>query len=288
MTPISPTGITYSLTWLSIEQTRLVPANEEAVETAEVETSTDESNQDTVMESADSTISENKMKGVVRNLLDGHFKGVSDVRLRINFRDDIATLEMERMVQVAQEGVSDLIQTVTGEVDAFLQSESLDDQILSTISEASDTFTSSVSQAVDSFQSDQPVKTDELISEIQTEFDDLVVSVTASFNSSSEANTEETDIPADNIIINPDRTANFPPSLADILSVENDVSLSYEQFIMDLTAAFELKLNELMMRLSEVKVLPDLSEPEGNGQSFQKFLTIYNGLLESDAIDLRT
>ena len=32
-------------------------------------------------------------KGVLRNLLAGHFKGVSDVRLRINFFEELAAIE---------------------------------------------------------------------------------------------------------------------------------------------------------------------------------------------------
>ncbi len=48
------------------------------------------------METARGTGTDPKVPGVIRNLLDGHYRGVSDVRLRINFRDRIAAVEAER------------------------------------------------------------------------------------------------------------------------------------------------------------------------------------------------
>ena len=38
-------------------------------------------------------------KGVLRLLQEGHFKGVSDVRLRINFHDEISAMESEQLME---------------------------------------------------------------------------------------------------------------------------------------------------------------------------------------------
>ncbi len=49
-------------------------------------------------------------KGVVRNLLAGHYKGVADVRLRINFADELQAIEQKS------------VQNTLGEYDATLES----------------------------------------------------------------------------------------------------------------------------------------------------------------------
>ena len=38
---------------------------------------------------------ESSQKGVIRNLQDGHFKGVADVRLRINFQAELNAIRQE-------------------------------------------------------------------------------------------------------------------------------------------------------------------------------------------------
>ena len=40
-------------------------------------------------------------KGVINNLLAGHYKGVADVRLRINFADELLALEQQEMMRSA-------------------------------------------------------------------------------------------------------------------------------------------------------------------------------------------
>jgi hypothetical protein len=44
----------------------------------------------------------------------------------------------------------------------------------------------------------------------------------------------------------------------------------------ELTAAFEAAMEELINGFSGVSALPPISEPEGNGRAYQKFLEIYN------------
>jgi len=54
--------------------------------------------------------------------------------------------------------------------------------------------------------------------------------------------------------------------------VEND----FQIFIQGLKEAFNSALAELTNSLAEMKVLPELSEPQGNGVAYDKFLDIYN------------
>ena len=46
---------------------------------------------------------------------------------------------------------------------------------------------------------------------------------------------------------------------------------------------FAESLDELANALNDIKSLPDLSEPNGNGKAYNKFLAIYNNLQGVDA-----
>ena len=57
-----------------------------------------------------------KVKGVVRNLLAGHFKGVADVRLRINFAEELAAAQAQARAPVAAQKVGELAVALDGAV----------------------------------------------------------------------------------------------------------------------------------------------------------------------------
>ena len=46
----------------------------------------------------------------------------------------------------------------------------------------------------------------------------------------------------------------------------------------NLTTIFNTALNELISRLDEIQILPDLSAPASNGRAYDKFLALYNEL----------
>jgi len=51
-----------------------------------------------------------------------------------------------------------------------------------------------------------------------------------------------------------------------------------QSYIEELESAFEAAMEELIGGLGEVQILPELSEPSGNGVAYEKFLAIYNEL----------
>ena len=52
-------------------------------------------------------------------------------------------------------------------------------------------------------------------------------------------------------------------------------------FIEQLNSIFLTALDELTESLSQVEVFTELSEPNGNGSAYDKFLAIYNDLLDT-------
>ena len=68
---------------------------------------------------------ETKTKGVVRLLQEGHFKGVADVRLRINFHDELTQLSIQSVqvdfagqVEQFEQGVDEAFATLLAAVES--------------------------------------------------------------------------------------------------------------------------------------------------------------------------
>lgn len=71
----------------------------------------------TVQETTESSDSQ----GVLRLLQEGHFKGVSDIRLRINFFNDLAAIEAEQLQAVADEQIDGILQSIGSIVGSLLE-----------------------------------------------------------------------------------------------------------------------------------------------------------------------
>ncbi|MHC4692251.1 MAG: hypothetical protein ACYS67_05890 [Planctomycetota bacterium] len=95
------------------------PKELKAAETVESPVTEKESAVDETTESSDS-------RGVLRLLQEGHFKGVADIRLRINFHDELAAIEAGKLQAIAEEQIEGILQSVGTIVGGLIEeSESL-------------------------------------------------------------------------------------------------------------------------------------------------------------------
>ena len=81
------------------------PKDQKAAEAADQPLTEQESTVQQTTESSDS-------QGVLRLLQEGHFNGVSDIRLRINFYNELAAIEAEQLQAVAEEQIDGILQSV--------------------------------------------------------------------------------------------------------------------------------------------------------------------------------
>jgi hypothetical protein len=218
-----------------------------------------------------------KTKGVIRNLMEGHFKGVADVRLRINFHEEIAAMEQVELDQIAGQGLTDIVEYVNSEMETLLQAGDFDEQIQTAIIEAQNTFTSNI-----------PEGSGQLVAGLQAGFDEFVSSLNAVLVPPQES------IPGEPEEIAPpiEDTANIIEKTAlisseEIPAPEESTSFDFEQFIGDLVEAFTLKLQELEASLASITVLPELSEPSGKGVAYQKFLDTYNQMRGATELEVQ-
>lgn len=187
-------------------------------------------------------------KGVLRLLQEEHFKGVSDVRLRINFFEQLNAIEAGKLQAVAEQKVNAVLESVGGIVDTFLAAEEngLTEEQTAGVPELQETFF----QAASGY-------TNEPVTDLNNAFDDFVEALRDLFAPPALTQEENTTAEAE--------SAGAP-------------GLPWQTFIEDLQSAFTTATNELTQAFAEVRILPELSEPNGNGVAYEKFLAIYNEL----------
>ena len=188
-------------------------------------------------------------KGVIRLLLEGHFKGVSDVRLRINFNDELTAIEAAQMQAFSGQKMGGVLQSVGGAVDSFLADSGLTKEEAVSVSEAKDSFLQAVNEA------DDPAG--------------AVADAFAAFIGVLQGLVPPPPEPEPEDVPPPDNgeTGPLPPA---------DSGPDWEGFIDNLQSSFSGSMDDLTTAVSAVSVLPPLSEPTGNGVAYDKFLAIYN------------
>jgi len=192
-------------------------------------------------------------KGVLRNLLAGHYKGVSDVRLRINFFDELAAIEAAEVQTVTAEKVGGVLESVGGLVRDFVEGDNeLTPEQSASVIELHDTF----AQAAGESQN-------EPAADLTTAFDDFVEALRTLFT------------PAEQMQEEP----NIPETEDEgITESSSTTELPWQTFLDNLQSAFTAASDELTKAVTELNILPELSEPNGNGVAYEKFLAIYNDL----------
>ncbi|MFH1370642.1 MAG: hypothetical protein ABII09_05080 [Planctomycetota bacterium] len=123
------------------------------------------------VDSVEQSSEDNGVKGVLRLLQEGHFKGVADVRLRINFHDELAAIEGAQLRTVSDEQIGGLTESVGPNLQALVDSGEITQE---QADEAIDTFGQGANEAIESFLTGKIQSKDALISEIQSVFDAFV------------------------------------------------------------------------------------------------------------------
>ncbi len=196
-------------------------------------------------------------KGVIRLMLEGHFKGVSDVRLRINFNDELTAIETAQMQAVSGQKTEGVLQSVGGIVDTFFADNELTEEESAAVSDAKDSFLQAVNEA------DDPAGAGADAFAIFLELLQALIPPPPLL--------EPEDVPP------PDdgETGGEGSGETDPIPLVQS-GPDWQGFIDNLQSSFSGAMDDLTTAVSAVSVLPPLSEPNGNGVAYDKFLAIYN------------
>ena len=245
-----------------------------------------------------------EITGVIRNLLDGHFNGVADLRLRINHFEQLAIIASESLKAAAETEVVSLLGVVDSGIDNLPLSSELfsaegasgDQTETETAAELHHEFDDTVNQISGDFQSAQIPSTDNLVADIKEAFyvfieamHDLLTPADeeniTTMNQTQEQTIAETQIGGEytdtgpllteveaQITGAPEPAGNEKPPDDQPQTTEPD----YQSILGEIEAAFAAAIAELKEALDAIQTLPELSEPSGNGEAYDKFLAVYN------------
>ncbi|MCH8822681.1 MAG: hypothetical protein IH984_04145 [Planctomycetes bacterium] len=211
--------------------------------------------------------------GVLRLLEAGHFKGVADVRLRINFHDQLerqadlaAKDELQSrsrdLVDVVIDAVQNTLTTVPGD---DLHEAPVDDPHESPINHLQLQFTDAINTAVTDAISSEKLDLNSIESAFTDAFEQLTLSLEELLGSSEQdaALTENVELTVDS-------------KLTAQLSTSDDSTL--KQALEDLSDIFAKALSDLLSAVETSSLLPDPAPASGNGAAYEKFLAQYDQL----------
>lgn len=110
-------------------------------------------------------------RGVIRNLMEGHYKGVADVRLRINFHEEIMAIENQQLQAASVANAGSVTESVNSAVNSLVESGKLTQE---QADEAIEGFQTAADKLLEEFSSNQPASTEDLISALNSIFEQLV------------------------------------------------------------------------------------------------------------------
>ncbi len=238
------------------------PAEPEAVEST---TETEETEQ-----GADAS-----EKGVLRLLRAGHFKGVADVVLRINFHDELAEAEAAEVTAAVGEKAEALRETVESGVRELIDSGLLDEEQSATATELGETFEQKADALAEEYAGTGDLAA--FVDGLRAAFDGLTGALQdlllpdapepeSAAEVDGEAAGEET---ATSEVVTADSGATSTSE------AEESEAGTPAGLLSELEENFNSALEELEATPESVSVLPPLSPPEGNGVAYSKFLAIY-------------
>jgi len=230
-------------------------------------------------------------RGVIRLLLAGHFKGVADVRLRINFHNELAAAGIREAGPAVSGSLGALTDELGVVIEELLSLNTLTAEESAQAAEAHEAFNAAVKGLLEEFESSEERDTDALMAGVQAEFEtlyDFFISLFGPDPESAEAGPDEElgDAAASEMPpIGPAPDQEEPAEPFTVVPEEEGPPVAIRQLFGKLAEIFAAARESLGLELAEAIFLPPLSEPNGNGVAYAKFLAAYNELqgLDHDA-----
>lgn len=221
-----------------------------------------------------------KTPGVIRLLEEGHFKGVADVRLRINFFDELSSRAHQAAQPVVDEQTAKLADAVATTIEETIAGLDVDDATKQAIEDAVAAFDGALQEGLASFQSQDSGGADALVASFEAQIDTLIANLSDLLIPQVDETPESSEpITAPDPATSPTTDPENPDGI-DVAPVEiTDPVDVYMDALTAIREAAEAALAELKASLTSALDVGELSEPSGNGGAYDKFLAIYHELV---------
>lgn len=225
--------------------------------------------------SAASPAADESLRGVIRLLQEGHFRGVADVRLRINFAEELQGIQAASTGALLGEGVPVLQEELNAAIDAFAEDSDLSEEAAAELRSAQTGFTTEVGALLE-----EGGLTTDAFAALRTAFQDFLEALVP-----PQAPDEDSILPIAPVEDTGDVTAEQGDSILAVTQTETATPEGETATVNDVFAGLRATLSgifeEALASLQEsvdALELPPLSEPNGNGRAYEKFLAAYNDL----------
>lgn len=212
-----------------------------------------------------------KLPGVLRNLMNGHYKGVADVRLRIVFHDRLAALQEQARQEAAPEKVDEFSSGLAAEFQKLVEDKAPggDQEEVQGHVEKFLEIVEASGQGVGTGE----VQLSALRAALEEAFAALAESLLQHFKqeqpvpgASPEEGVEASSLEADG------------EAGSGVLEATGSEGLWISTLVEELEATLAASLDGLDAGLANVQVLPPLSPDPGTGSAYAKFLAQYQSL----------
>lgn len=215
-------------------------------------------------------------KGVIRNLLEGHYRGVSDVRLRINFFDQLQSLNLEAGHETAQNELTSLLNEANLEFETLLSADVLSENQTSALIKLQQDFALALDELINRYSNNAAVEK----SGFETDLSQIFNTLKDSLNSLFVAPELEVTVLAEE---SPAELTTAASATSEA-EVEVDTAPSpIEVFTDNMLTMLSSGFDSIRNAITSTNLLPELSPPNGNGRAYQKFMAIYNELQSAAA-----
>lgn len=216
------------------------------------------------------TVETGRAHGALHLLQEGHFQGVADVRLRINFAEDLQIVQGQAAVQSFAGGADSVLGAVDTVIKGFLDQADLDPETANQIDAARVDFRAAVQTLFDSATDSGSSDVSGLVASLQQAFQDFLETLEPLVPASAPEPAESSaiDVSSEDAAVTPAVTA--------------------ANFLDALTSAFNDSVASLQSNVQTVSGLPPVSEPNGNGVAYARFLSILNDLTGSSPVPTDT
>ena len=207
--------------------------------------------------------------------------------MRKNVQEEMARRDAANLAEATAAGVAEIAGTVANEIETFLATDGLDEETIASITGSLSAFISGESTIITFSATEEIAATGDAIAKLLSDFDALIEALNSALIVSEETTTEET-TEAESVIgftavTPPDGELTTTEFSVDEPATEEEVVIDGEAFIASLIESFESGMEALIASLAETSILPALSEPNGNGTAYDKFVAMYNELQEPAA-----
>ncbi|MCH7792272.1 MAG: hypothetical protein IID31_08345, partial [Planctomycetes bacterium] len=120
------------------------------------------------------SVKADNVPGVIRLLEAGHFKGVADVRLRINFHDQLEQRATDNATDTLRTDADELVKTTASKTDEVLTSFATDKASREAVQASLGEFSESVDATLATALKGDDLDLDAITSDLRAAFDDLV------------------------------------------------------------------------------------------------------------------